>query len=66
MSHKDEFEKVSRQSIDMLINATMKRHGISFDKKPEMTEQEKAELKKLIEELKQSVATLTNLQKKPE
>lgn len=64
MDHKEEFEKISRQSIDMLITATMKRHGITIDKKPEMSEQEKDELRKLIEDLKSSVATLTNIQKK--
>lgn len=63
MSHKEEFEKISRQSIDLLINSTLKRHGIKLEK-PEMTEQERKEIKSLIEGLKKNVESLTDITKK--
>jgi hypothetical protein len=64
MSKREEFQNISKQSIDLLINATLKRHGIKIDTKPELSDEEKAELKSLIEGLKQNVESLTNITKK--
>ncbi|WP_066048334.1 hypothetical protein [Robertmurraya korlensis] len=64
MSNKEEFEKISKQSMDLLINATLKRHGINLDTKPQLSDEEREELKSLIEGLKQNVESLTNITKK--
>ncbi|SHS87051.1 Uncharacterised protein [Mycobacteroides abscessus subsp. abscessus] len=64
MSNKEEFEKVSKQSMDLLINATLKRHGINLNTKPQLSDEDRAELKSLIEGLKQNVESLTNITKK--
>lgn len=64
MSNKEEFEKISKQSMDLLINATLKRHGIKLDTKPQLSDEDRAELKSLIEGLKQNVESLTNITKK--
>jgi malate/lactate dehydrogenase len=64
MSNKEEFEKISKQSMDLLINATLKRHGINLDTKPQLSDKEREELKSLIEGLKQNVESLTNITKK--
>lgn len=64
MSKKEEFEKISKQSMDLLINATLKRHGIKLDTKPQLSDEDRAELRNLIEGLKQNVESLTNITKK--
>lgn len=64
MSNKEEFEKISKQSMDLLINATLKRHGIKLDTKPQLSDEERKELKSLIEGLKKNVESLTNITKK--
>ncbi|SEQ24318.1 hypothetical protein SAMN05216232_2009 [Virgibacillus subterraneus] len=64
MGNNREFNNISKKSIDMLINSTFKRHGVSLDKPQKITLKEKQELKNLVKELQKGVTSLTKTTKK--
>ncbi|MUK88036.1 hypothetical protein GMD78_06435 [Ornithinibacillus sp. L9] len=64
MGNNREFDNISKKSIDMLINSTFKRHGISLDKPQRLNLKEKQELKKLVRDLQKGVNSLTRTTKK--
>ncbi|PWU70135.1 MULTISPECIES: hypothetical protein [Gracilibacillus] len=61
----DDFKNVSSQIIDMLVGATLKRHKVQLDGSS-LSEEEKVQLKELVEELKHNVQTLQKNAKKDE
>lgn len=51
------FKNTSEKIIDMLVGATLKRHNVQLDSKS-LNDEEKQQLKNLVEELKQNVQSL--------
>lgn len=51
------FKDTSEKIVDMLVGSTLKRHNIQLDSK-NLSEEDREELKKMIEDLKQSVQSL--------
>jgi non-homologous end joining protein Ku len=56
---KNQFEDLSRKSLDMLINSTLNKHKVKLKKPKKMSMKEKQEIRKLVEDLKKSVESLT-------
>ncbi|WP_181351257.1 hypothetical protein [Thalassobacillus sp. CUG 92003] len=56
--HKEVYDKV----IDMLVNTTLNRHGVKLDKN-KIDQKNKEELKKMVEELKNNVNSLSKTEK---
>lgn len=57
-----DIKNTSDKIIDMLVGSTLKRHDVQLNSKS-LNEEEKEQLRHLVEELKQDVQSL---QKKPE
>lgn len=58
MSNK-EIKNASEKLIDMLVGSTLKRHNAELDG-TSLDEEEKEQLRNIVEELKQSVEALKN------
>ncbi|KAB8126250.1 hypothetical protein F9U64_20325 [Gracilibacillus oryzae] len=52
-----EISKTSAKIIDMLVGSTLKKHNAQIDSQ-QLSAEEKAQIKSLVEELKQSVESL--------
>lgn len=63
--NKDDFENVSRQIIDMIVGTTLKRHGVKLNEE-KIDPKEKEELRKMVNNLRDSVEALTKKEEKEE
>lgn len=56
----DNIAKISQSTTNALISSILKKHGVTKDKLKPISDEQKAELRNMVEELKQQ---LTDLQK---
>ncbi|WP_077324190.1 hypothetical protein [Virgibacillus siamensis] len=62
MSKGEDLSKISNQIIDMLVGTTLKKHGVELGKK-EIDPKEKEEIKKMVENLRESVEAISKKKK---
>ncbi|MBM7599732.1 hypothetical protein JOC34_002100 [Virgibacillus halotolerans] len=58
MQNNKDFENVSNHVIDMLLDSTLKKHGVKLETE-KVGQKEKEELKTMVESLKKSVDQLS-------
>lgn len=62
VSKGEDLSKISNQIVDMLVGSTLKRHGVKLGEK-EIDPKEKEEIKKMVNNLKESVEALSKTKK---
>ncbi|MFC4401742.1 hypothetical protein [Gracilibacillus xinjiangensis] len=59
------FKETSEKIIDMLVGTTLKRHNVQLDSQ-KLSEEDREQLKNLVDELKKSVQSLQSKQENNE
>lgn len=62
MSKNEDVNKTSNQIIDMLVDTTLKRHGVKLGEK-KIDPNEKEEVRKMVNNLRQNVEALSKKKK---
>lgn len=65
LGNENEYKNASQTIIDMLVDATLKRHEVTLDAK-KIDDKTKEELRKLVKNLESSVQALTKSTEKEE